>query len=327
MKNLLAKRFIVTAGIMICLLVLSILSTADVGNFNDYSDNSSSDYSSSSYSDSSSSSYSGSYSSSSYDSSSSSTSLDGSTTTLVILLVVGILIYQYIKKNNKSNGNGESRSNASQRTMIPTPTDQTGAITSAIRAIDPDFSAEQFLAFCKETYITLQQAWSERDWEKVRLFEKDTLYKQHAAQLQEYIDKGRINIIERINIHQAYLHKYVRDDALEHLTVFMRVRMIDYIIDEATKKVLKGNPDVDCHLQYLVTFERKKGMKTTSASAQAQTIACPHCGAPTQITSSGKCEFCDFIISTKDYNWVLADISGVGPSTAIDNSGVIIRES
>ena len=35
---------------------------------------------------------------------------------------------------------------------------------------------------------------------------------------------------------------------------------------------------------------------------------CPNCGAPTEITSSGKCEYCKSIITTGDHDWVLSDI-------------------
>ena len=88
---------------------------------------------------------------------------------------------------------------------------------------------------------------SERDWEKIRTIEKEELFEQHNAQLQEYIRLGRINCIERINVNQAFLHKYVRDENFEHLTVCMKVRMIDYIIDEKSGKLLKGSKDNDVY--------------------------------------------------------------------------------
>ena len=32
---------------------------------------------------------------------------------------------------------------------------------------------------------------------------------------------------------------------------------------------------------------------------------CPNCGAPTEVTSAGQCEFCKSIITSGDYGWVL----------------------
>ncbi|MCL1795504.1 MAG: hypothetical protein FWG37_01295, partial [Clostridia bacterium] len=78
--------------------------------------------------------------------------------------------------------------------------------------------------------------------------------------------------------------------------------------------------------EYLLTFERKNGVTSAASPDQAQVISCPHCGAPTKVTSSGKCEYCDFIVSTIDYGWVLADISGISPGSAPESAAVTIKE-
>lgn len=199
-------------------------------------------------------------------------------------------------------------------------------IVPAITKIDPDFSLDGFTGWSKEVFITLQNAWTARDWTQIRPFEKEELYRQHELQLQEYINLKRVNIIERINIREAYLHKYVRDSQYEYLTVFMSVRMADYIIDEETRRVLKGNPNVDCFMDYLLTFMRKTGVKTKAADSAAQSKSCPHCGAPLQITSAGKCEYCNSIVTTGEFSWVLADMDAVKPGIQIDNSGVVIQD-
>lgn len=43
---------------------------------------------------------------------------------------------------------------------------------------------------------------------------------------------------------------------------------------------------------------RKVGVLTDPVKSGKSTVACPHCGAPTSVTSSGKCEYCGFIITT-----------------------------
>ena len=204
--------------------------------------------------------------------------------------------------------------------------DHTNEIVPAILQIDPQFSNDKFIAWVKEVFFTLQYAWMERSSEKMRPFEKEELYKQHEMQIQQYINNGRINVLERININQAYLQKYVRDNDYEYLTVFLQVRMTDYIKDEKNGQVLKGSPGVDCHMKYLYTFMRKNGVLTNPASSNKSTTNCPHCGAPTNISSAGKCEYCSSIVTTGVFDWVLSNIDGVKPQTVIDDSGVIIRD-
>ena len=165
----------------------------------------------------------------------------------------------------------------------------------------------------------------ERDWEQVRPFESEELYATHERQLQEYKRLGRINILERININNAYFFSYTKDEQFETLAVVLHVRMIDYIIDEHTRRVLKGTPDQDCFLSYFYVFKRKAGTQTASATQAADTIACPHCGAPTHVVSSGKCEYCNFVITVKDHGWVLADIIGIKPPYNYGTGGVMIK--
>ncbi len=78
-------------------------------------------------------------------------------------------------------------------------------------------------------------------------------------------------------------------------------------------------------MQYILTFTRKTGVLTEPAKSNSSTVSCPHCGAPTQITSSGKCEYCGFIITTGEYDWVLLNIEAVKPGLHVDNTGVFIH--
>ena len=281
----------------------------DVGNFNDYS---------SSGSDSSS------WSSSDSLWSSSSGDVEGDISFIDILIIAAILVIGMTVLGKRKNGGISFGGHSSTKTP-PQPMEFTSPIKDAIRQIDPLFDDDKFIAWTKEVFITLQNAWTERDWSKVRPFEKEELYRQHEMQLQQYIKNGQINVIDRINVNQAYLHHYQRTAEYEYLTVYMQVRMVDYIIDENTKKVLKGDPNKDCFMKYLLTFTRKTGVLTDPAKEGSGTVSCPHCGAPTQVTSAGKCEYCGYIVTTGEYDWVLLNIVAVKPGVNVDNTGVNIE--
>lgn len=287
----------------------------DVGNFNNYSGGGSGgshSYSGGSSSRSSRSSSSG--------SSSGSIGFLGAIPVIAIIVIFAIL-WSIAKKKVVS---GTAFNPASQTTVKP-QNHQT-EILNAINAIDPAFSDIKFIAWSKEVFITLQQAWTARDWSIIRPFEKEELFRQHELQLQEYINLKRINIIERINVSDAYLHLYKRDNQFEYLTVYMSTRMVDYIIDENTRQVIKGDPNKDCYMNYLLTFMRKKGVKTKESEDVQVSKTCPNCGAPLTITSGGKCEYCDSIITSGEFDWVLSDMDAVRPGLNINNSGVVITE-
>lgn len=248
----------------------------------------------------------------------------GSVGTAVVAVVIVAIVVLAVFRANK--GRHTARPGAPVA-PVRSPGNHEAEILPAIGAVDPQFSKDAFLGFAKEVYMTLQQAWTERDWEKIRPFEKEELYRQHELQLQEYIRNGQINVVERINVNQAYLHKYERDRQYEYLTVCLKARFNDYIIDEKTRAVLKGDPNREIFMQYLMTFTRRTGVQTAAAGDGPETVACPNCGAPVRITSAGRCEYCDFIITTGEHDWVLSAYHSVKPGVATDERGVILRDS
>ena len=248
--------------------------------------------------------------------------VSGSDVIIAIIVVAVIIIIAF-----KSNKGGGSSSGGSSNTGNVEIKDNTREIVPEIIKIDPNFSETRFISWAKEVFITLQTAWSERKFDKCRPFEKEELFRQHQTQIQGYINNHRINVIDRININNAHFFEYKRDNQYEYLTVFMKVRMIDYIKDENTDQVLKGDPNKDCFPRYLLTFMRKRGVLTDEATSNKSVTNCPNCGAPTQITSSGQCEYCGSVITTGDYDWVLSDIQGVKRNMTFGNGGVQITEN
>ena len=325
--------------VLAAVLIFSAIGTGDVGNFNDYSSGGGSWSSPSSGSSSGGSSWSwGSDSSSDTRSSWASNSDRRSegvahdhdwsrreplTPSDVIFVLVIALFFGIIGYIAFTQWGQPPSQNAPGWVHVP---DHSYEITQAVKEYDPAFNAIAFLEWAKEVFIKLQYAWMDRDWEQVRPFESEELYAQHARQLQEYKRLGRINVLERINVNNAYFFQLVKDPKWETLWVVMNVRMIDYIIDEQSRRVLKGFPDRDCFMSYFYVFKRKAGAQTASAKQNVDTIACPNCGAPTHVVSSGRCEYCNFVITVKDHGWVLTDIVGIKPSCDYGTGGVFIQD-
>lgn len=181
-------------------------------------------------------------------------------------------------------------------------------IENKIQLNDPNFNKEEFISWSKNLFIKLQQAWTARDWETIRTFETENLFEQHKNQLQGYINNNQINVMDRICVNYAHLYQYRQEGDKEVLTVRLNSRMADYIIDATTNKVLRGNKEEEKVNTYLLTFIRKNGVKTKEGTIEVNTTNCPNCGAPTKITSSGKCEYCGSVITTGEYNWVLSNL-------------------
>lgn len=300
---------------VILILIISIYnySFADVGSFDRY-DSGSSGSSSSHWGSSSSSSswdWDDDYSSGSADLGFLIGLLFGNNGGRGILILIIIFIIISAKKYKSGTITNRSRNIYNPNNMVNTDNitkSRSIQVANRVMSVDPLFSEENFISFTKELFVKLQNAWTARDWEPMRLFETPELFETHKAQVQGYIDTKRINIMDRISVNYAYLYNYRVQGEKEILEVALKSTMKDYIIDEITKEVLEGNKTQDRQTLYKLTFERTKGTLTEEETDEIKTTNCPNCGAPTKITSAGKCEYCGSIILTNDHSWVLSNL-------------------
>lgn len=229
----------------------------------------------------------------------------------IIVLAILFIAYLRMKKSGKlkkiQTNVQSTRGSASNNSII----DNTKFVSEQVRKIDPNFSSDAFLTWAKEVFLRIQQAWTERDWKVIRPFESNELFSTHNAQLNEYIKNHKINIIEKINISNAILKEFRQDGDKEVIIMELTAIMRDYVIDDRTREVLESDPNRDWHMKYLMTFNRKSGVKTKAGTSEKSTTNCPNCGAPTEITSSGQCEYCDSVITTGEHDWVLSDIHSI----------------
>lgn len=296
-KNLVKVLLVLTLVITAC-VILARPTTADVGYHSSYSGGSSSSgssHSSSSYSSSSS-------SGSSYSSSSSDDSSGGGFAGVIgfIIIVAIMLVISNVKKTNTNN----------VLHTIQQSADNTNSVEAQVRAVDPMFSAENFMAWSREVFIKLQNAWMNRKWDDIRPLESNELFEQHKGQLQYLIDHKQINMMEKICVRHTHLNSYRRDGDKEIIVMTLKAAMRDYTIEEESKKVVQGNPNEDIYMVYTLTFMRKAGLKTKEGTDKINTTNCPNCGAPTDITSSGKCKYCGSVITTGEHDWVLSGLEG-----------------
>lgn len=231
---------------------------------------------------------------------------------IILAIIVVMYIVKLMKRKDRKPRNVPYYSaNTQRRAVNTTPVvdvSQTHIYAEQIKKIDPNFSEEKMLSFAKELFVKLQNAWTAREWEPMRPFETESLFEQHKNQVQGYIDTNRINVMDRIAVNYATLYKFRQEGDRDILEIALKSTMKDYIIDATTKEVLEGNKTQDRVTVYKMTFERKTGVLTPEGTAEIKTTNCPNCGAPTQITSAGKCEYCGSVMTTGANTWVLSGL-------------------
>ena len=228
----------------------------------------------------------------------------------MIVLAIILVIYFLRKKKAKKQASDPSFINKQVNNQAQTDTtaDYSAMVAAQIQTLDPAFSADKFIGFAREVFMKIQEAWTTKDWKPIRPFESETLFNQHKQQLDEYIRLGKTNVVEKIGIKHCLLHSFQEDGDKEVLTVWLNAVMRDYVIDDATKKVLESDPNRDWYMKYEMVFNRKAGVKTDPGRKGNTITNCPNCGAPTEVTSSGQCSYCGSVITNGEHDWVLTDI-------------------
>ena len=224
----------------------------------------------------------------------------------IIVLVIIIVAYRVMKK--KGSDTTYVNQNVNRQAENEVTPDFTAAVAAEIQTIDPNFSSDKFIGFAREVFMKIQEAWTTKDWKPIRPFESETLFNQHKQQLDEYIRMGKTNVVEKIGIKHCSLHEFRQDGDKEVLTVWLNAVMRDYVIEDATKKVLESDPNRDWYMKYVMVFNRKAGLKTQPGKKGNSITNCPNCGAPTEVTSSGQCTYCGTVITNGEHDWVLTDI-------------------
>ncbi len=183
------------------------------------------------------------------------------------------------------------------------------------RKIDPSFLVYPMKEKISNLYVRMQNAWQAKEFEEMRPFMTDALFNQFKLQLDELVRSGCTNHVERIAVLEVNLRGWKTDETNDALIAQLQTRIIDYISNDTTGEVVSGSKTTEKFMTYEWTLIRSKGMTTPETAGEGSentvTIHCPSCGAPVEINQSAKCPYCDSIINSADYDWVISEIKGI----------------
>ncbi len=236
-------------------------------------------------------------------------------------ICIGLILFLFLGRKSKIRRKISSQPASAPTYKPPTPKkvytlpDRTNEISLIIQERDPAFTAPDFISFVRDVYVDIQDAWMKRDLEPVRGVLHQNLYQQTQKQIDKKIADGIVNYLERISVNTAYLTSYRRDAEYEYVTVYLAASMIDYQVKEATGEILYGDKTTRWNLKYNMTFVRANDAVSRSAEEKDEGFVCPNCGAPLTGTSFGVCEYCDSVVTTGVYDWVLSSFGVVKEDT------------
>lgn len=93
----------------------------------------------------------------------------------------------------------------------------------------------------------------DKDWERVRHLEIESLFHQHNMQLKEYIDNHIANHLDRVCVDRAVIKSFKRSDDHDVIKVILSSYMYDDIRNDGTGELIQG--DSTAHLYTVYNME------------------------------------------------------------------------
>lgn len=160
----------------------------------------------------------------------------------------------------------------------------------------PNFNPEEFKNQAYEIYKKVQVAWMEFDYDSMRKSVTDEMYNMYKTQLTTLSVKKQTNVMKDFGLLGFNIVGMEIKDKTVSLTVTMQVECFDYIVNKEGR-VLRGTDKRKVIYNYAMTFNKGISEKQNK---------CPNCGAPLENVNSSKCPYCDSVIISENYDWVLS---------------------
>lgn len=226
---------------------------------------------------------------------------------LWLICIIAIIAVAILKRNSGSSykpNNNTPRPSGAARTDITTLND-----IESYNNLDENFSLNQFESDMADLYKKLQNSWQKKDLEDLRPYLTDAFYAQCERQVNNYKRNRQTNIIEDITVENVFVKGYKQDGTNDLIVLELTAKIKDYVIDDNSGNVVRGDKNSFRRMQYEWTVLRTSGMK--SGNLFIDNAVCPHCGAPLTMNAASKCEFCDSIITNDAVNWAIKEIRGL----------------
>lgn len=229
---------------------------------------------------------------------------------IITVIVIAIILGSIAGSRNIRKSSVNRRVNVPRRQTETLVNDVAG-----LKHRDPAFSESKFLGEVSNLYVRFQDAWSARDLTDVRPHLTEELYAKSDRQVKGYIQRGQTNHVERVSVLSANIVGCTCDSKNDIVTVEILSRICDYVTDDRTGNVIRGDMNRELFMTYRWTFIRTLG-KLTAEDEIVDDKKCPNCGAPLDLNRSAVCEYCGSVVTSGEYGWVVSDIKGISQVSA-----------
>ncbi|NVJ23653.1 TIM44-like domain-containing protein [Myxococcus sp. AM011] len=228
---------------------------------------------------------------------------------LLVICGVGYWLYKRNLHPTATTRKALDQYEADQRTQV-TSRDVSGWV-NALKLKDSAFELETVLGKVRRLFMDLQQAWFRRDMTPVRPFLSDATWQRFDVQLKLLDAQGVRDAITDIEVLDVQLIGLEQSEWFDSIQVRVQARMRDTDVsanDTDAQAVEAARRAPMETFTEVWTFVRKPGAQTRIGADLFQG-KCPNCGAPYKGGAANRCEFCNAVVNSGNYDWTLTEIT------------------
>jgi Tim44-like domain len=182
---------------------------------------------------------------------------------------------------------------------------------SQIKSNDPKFDVARFINMVEQTDLRVQEAWTRGDMSTVRSLVSDGLLRRFETQLAIMRSQGVRNAMADHRVLATNLWAVERQGSFDTIHVVLKATARDTDVDaklsyeDAVAKAARVSAETYTEIW---SFVRRCGALTGEAGGVFEG-RCPNCGAEFEMGPTTRCEHCEALINSGEYDWVLAEIT------------------
>lgn len=147
----------------------------------------------------------------------------------------------------------------------------------------PGENLQEFKDKLFSTFVEVQEAWMNFDYDKLKEICSDTLYNSYKADLEALKLKNGQNIMKNFNVLKHSIIRITNVNGIITVTDNLVVTFIDYVVDTKTGIIKRGQNQTPLRNSYILEF---------IVSSDKNDNKCQGCGAPLENNVSGVCSYC-----------------------------------
>jgi hypothetical protein len=169
---------------------------------------------------------------------------------------------------------------------------------------DPGLTHESLSARLMLVFTELNAGWAAQDLKRIRPFVSESMHEYLRYWIEAYKAQGLVNKVEGARVVRWVPVRVERDRHYDALTIRLWGTGRDATVEAASGRVVGGDPNRDRRYSEYWTLIRGAEVRGQPRSDKA----CPSCGGPLEVTMSGNCEYCNALVTTGEFDWVLSRI-------------------